>query len=51
MKTESPIEEQARDNKKTYATPKLVSYGDVRLLTQTGSKSGNENAGNTGGSQ
>lgn len=33
--------------KKTYSSPRLIKYGEVRSLTQTGSSGGNETAGMT----
>lgn len=38
-----------RKSDAVYAPPKLTRYGDVAKLTATGSKSGNENLGNTQG--
>lgn len=37
-------------HKKTYTKPCLVNYGEVSSLTQSGSKPGEENQGNTQGS-
>jgi len=34
--------EMGRENRRAYLTPKVVDYGDVRKLTQGGTKSSSE---------
>ena len=43
-----PNANEKKSSKKKYAAPKLVEYGNVRQLTQTGSSGSSEGSGGTG---
>jgi hypothetical protein len=48
MDMKQKLQQDQHTEKKTYTPPRLVNFGDVRHLTQSGSSNGNEVVG-TGG--